>query len=141
MNADGKNAVPQAIENVLDLFGRSIVDLKVLLPQYSHENIQQCMTASKVVFFRSLGNSIDEKWQRDSYRFWCSYFERIGKGCDGFYMSELLREQQDDTKSDWCQQLYQTVYEQGTKTLQTGAAQLIDDRDCSLSRVSHGNSE
>jgi len=90
--------IVKALNQVLKLFDIEVDKVAVLLPQTSPEEIGQLLCNYKknnrnlrVVYFDSLSNQLkDNKWELDTYRFWCGFFKKLGVGYEGSDLISLV---------------------------------------------------
>ncbi|MBI3814672.1 MAG: hypothetical protein HY279_09460 [Nitrospinae bacterium] len=91
-------SIKEALKKVLGLFSINDieVEVEVLLPQsYGEigkliENKENNGKRSIVVYFDFLENELKEKWDLDTYRFWCGFFQGLGIGYEGSDVSRLV---------------------------------------------------
>lgn len=152
-NTDQNGPIVSALIKVLGLFGieKSNANIRILhqnsldeeigslLDEYDNK-IEEWKNNFIAVYF----NFQKDKWSRDTHRFWCGFFERLGigyySGNNVIHLIKQIKSHRTSTKTTWHLKLFKCIRNQkyNSKSLSSeNVVEMINNQDYTLSTVSH----
>ena len=156
ISTENNKPIVEALKNVFELFGieKDKEDIGILHQNSLDDNIVSLLDKYEesredkkkftVVCFDFTKDKEPDKWKRDTFRFWCGFFERLGVGYPGNNIIQFVKQiesSQVSIKSKRHFEFLQSIRKYKNKKTPTSYPKIvrkINNHDYTLSTVLHG---